>query len=635
MKNILQKLLLLGLILTTFACQKEAVQKEIYLPKIFANHMVFQRNQPIRVWGDGSPGNTVVAKFNGEEKTVKIDKKGFWLVEFDPLPASGPYVLEVNEHKFYDVQVGDVWLAGGQSNMEWVMGAQVEGLQEEIVDSDYSLIRFFKIPHDYDAKETFNLRGGEWKKADADNILNFSAVAWFFAKQNHLEKGVAVGIIESNWGGTPAEGWVQAEKLLGMESYKEKAQDVLNRKEYWTQEVIDNKVRELQRNDLVMAPQNGEIQGVVNPDYDDNEWETVRLPEDNPFKDIAWFRKKFTVSDTDGYMLQLGDIQQMAYVYLNGGRLFFKDWGHSVREFPIPPSMLNQGENTLAVRIVNTWNNSPVLGKKGEFYLRSGNKKISLEGDWKYSNKIEVELPKVEWYNWLPGMMYNAMIAPIVKYPVNGVIWYQGESNTDAHEQYKELFSTLIKSWRESWGIGDFPFLFVQLANFMERKDIQPESNWAYLREAQSQTLELPNTGMAVTIDIGNANDIHPRNKKDVGLRLWKAAQKVAYGDDVAYSGPVFSKYEMGEGKVLLSFNHVGVGLKLSQGNQVEGFIIKSKDGEFKKANAKIIGPSQIEVSHPQIQEPVEIRYAWADNPEVNLYNSEDLPALPFRVSLK
>lgn len=635
MKNILRKIRLMVLLLILFACQKETVQNEINLPKIFANNMVFQRNQPIRVWGDGSPGNSVVAKFNGEEKTVKIGDDGFWLVEFDPLPASGPYVLEVNEHMFYDVQVGDVWLAGGQSNMEWVMSAQVEGLQEEIIDSDYSLIRFFKIPHDYNAKETFDVRGGEWKKANADNILNFSAVAWFFAKQNHLEKGVAVGIIESNWGGTPAEGWIQAEKLLGIDAYSEKARDVLERKEYWIQEVVDNKLRELQRNDIVTAPQNGEIQGVVNSNYDDSEWETVSLPDDNPFEDIAWFRKKFTVNDTEGYMIHLGDIQQMAYVYLNGGRLFVKDWGHSVREFPIPPSMLQEGENTLAVRIVNTWNNSPVLGKKGEFYLRSGNKKISLEGDWKYNNRIEEALPKVEWYNWLPGMMYNAMIAPVVKYPINGVIWYQGESNTDAHEEYRELFGTLIKSWRESWGIGDFPFLYVQLANFMERKDIQPESNWASLREAQTKTLELPNTGMAVTIDIGNANDIHPRNKKDVGLRLWKAAQKVAYGDDVVYSGPALKEYQVNNAKVLLSFEHVGDGLKLSNGNEVKGFIIKAQDGDFKNANARIIGQNQIEVSHPQVQNPQEIRYAWADNPEVNLYNSENLPAVPFRISIK
>ncbi|MFD2203328.1 sialate O-acetylesterase [Shivajiella indica] len=628
------KLIFIPLLLLVTACNQEEEITEVFLPKIFADHMVFQRNQPIRVWGDGSPGKSVIARFNGKEVTTKINKEGFWQLEFEALPASGPYELEVNGKKYYDVQVGDVWVAGGQSNMEWVMSAQVEGLSEELADSDYPLIRFFKIPHDYDAKEKFDVRGGEWRKADPDNILNFSAVAWFFAKKAHLEQGVPVGVIESNWGGTPTEGWVDAERLLGIDEYKEKAKNVIDRKDYWIQEVIDNKVRELTRNELVIAPQNGEIQGVVNPNYDDSNWQTVNLPDDNPFQDIAWFRTKFTLSQTEGFMLNLGDLQQMAYVYLNGGRLFYKDWGHEVKEFPIPSSMLNKGENILAVRLINTWDNAPVLGKKGQLYLRSGNQKISLEGPWKYNNRIEQELPKVEWYNWLPGMMYNAMIAPIVKYPIKGVIWYQGESNTNEHEHYRELFGTLIKSWRDSWGIGDFPFLFVQLANFMERKTVQQDSNWAFLREAQTQTLELPNTGMAVTIDIGNANDIHPRNKRDVGHRLWKVADKVAYGNDVIFSGPSFKDYEFKDGKVLISFDYVGEGLKLSYGNEVKGFIIADEEGKFLSAKAVLISPGKVEVFHPSIKNPTEIRYAWADNPEVNLYNTEDLPAVPFRISL-
>lgn len=635
MLRLLSKYTIVFFLLIGISCQEGNETSEVFLPKFFANHMVFQRNQPIRIWGEGSPGKKVVARFNSKEMSTKVSKEGFWELEFEPLPASGPYELEVNGTKFYDVQVGDVWVAGGQSNMEWVMSAGVEGLSEELADADYPLIRFFKIPHDYDAKVKFDIRGGEWKKADPDNILNFSAVAWFFAKKNHLEKGVPVGIIESNWGGTPAEGWTDAEKLLGLEAYKETAKDVLERKDFWIQEVIDNKIRELKRNDLVIAPQNGEIQGVVNPNYDDSSWQTVDLPKDNPFKDIAWFRKKFTLSKTDGYYLNLGELQQMAYVYLNGGRLFFKDFGHGVSEFPIPASVLNKGENTLAVRLINTWDNSPVLGRKGELYLRSGNQKISLEGQWKYNNRIEEELPIVERYNWLPGMMYNAMIAPIVNFPIKGVIWYQGESNTDAYEHYRALFGTMIENWRESWGIGDFPFLFVQLANFMERKDVQPDSNWAYLREAQTQTLELANTGMAVTIDIGNANDIHPRNKKDVGHRLWRAAEKVAYGNDVVYSGPTFDNFELKDGKVVISMDHAGQGLKLSSGNDVKGFIISDENGVFLSAKASIISPNQVEISHPSIKNPMEIRYAWADNPEVNLYNSEDLPAVPFRIRLK
>lgn len=614
-----------------FSCQSNEPPTEVFLPKFFADHMVFQRNQPIRVWGAGTPGKKVFGKFNNQERETEINDEGHWMIEFDPMAASGPLELEVNGKKIRDVQIGDVWVAGGQSNMEWVMSAQVEGLQEEIADSDYPLIRFFKIPHDYDAKEKSDVRGGEWRTANADNILNFSAVAWFFAKRNHIEKGVPIGIIESNWGGTPAEGWTSADKLIDFPPYQERSKDLVERNDYWIQEVIDNKVRELKRNDLVTSPQNGEIKGVVNTIFDDSDWQTVNLPGDNPFSDIAWFRKKFTVTNIENVTLNLGDIQQMAYIYLNGGRLLFKDNGDAVKEFTLPAGMVVKGENLLAVRIVNTWDNAPVLGKSGEFFVKSGGKKISLEGEWKYNNRVEEEIPKVEWYNWRPGMMYNAMIAPIVKYPVKGVIWYQGESNTGEHQYYKQLFSTMIQNWREAWGIGDFPFLFVQLANFMERKEVQPDSNWAFLREAQTQTLELPNTGMAVAIDIGNAGDIHPRNKKDVGLRLWQAAKKVAYGEDVIHCGPSFSKVEKQGEKVLVTFDFAGEGLQLSSGNEVRGFIIAGEDGQFVAAKGKILGPNQVEVSSSKIKNPVEIRYAWADNPETNLYNSLSLPAIPFR----
>lgn len=629
------KATLICLSFLVFSCQPNEPLTEVFMPKFFADHMVLQRNQPIRVWGDGTPGKSVIGKFNNQERETEIDDNGYWMMEFDPLPASGPFELDVNGKKIRDIQVGDVWVAGGQSNMEWVMSAQVEGLQQEIVDSDYPLIRFFKIPRDYDAEEKADIRGGEWRIANADNILDFSAVAWFFAKRNHTEKGVPIGIIESNWGGTPAEGWTSTEKLLDFPPYQEKAKDVVERNDYWVQEIIDNKVRELKRNDLVAAPQNGEIKGVVNADFDDSEWQTINLPGDNPFSDIAWFRKKFTLDNTENVSLNLGDIQQMAYIYLNGGRLLFKDYGDAVKEFTLPLGMVNKGENLLVVRIVNTWNNAPVLGKSGEFFIKSGGKKISLEGEWKYNNRLEEAIPKVEWYNWMPGMMYNAMIAPIVKYPIKGVIWYQGESNAGEHQYYKQLFSTMIQNWREAWGIGDFPFLFVQLANFMERKEVQPDSEWAFLREAQTQTLELPNTGMAVAIDVGNADDIHPGNKKDVGHRLWQAAKKVAYGEDVVPSGPSFSKVERQGEKVVVTFDFVGDRLQLSSGTEVKGFILSDENGKFEVAKGKIIGTKQVEVYSSKIKNPTEIRYAWADNPEVNLYNSLNLPAVPFRQIIK
>ncbi|PRY86986.1 sialate O-acetylesterase [Mongoliibacter ruber] len=625
------RILLSLLVLLACACSNEERLSEVELPKFFSDHMVLQRGEPIRVWGKGEPDRTVLVSFNTIEKQTKVDENGHWIVEFDPMPASGPFELEVNNLIIRDVQVGEVWLAGGQSNMEWVMSAGVEKLEEEIADADYPLIRFFKIPHDYDATKKFNVRGGEWRQANADHILNFSAIAWFFAKRNHLEKGVPVGIIESNWGGTPAEGWTDAEALLQLDFYQSKAGDILNRNDYWTQEVVDNKLRELERNELAPAARNGEIQGVVNLKYDDSEWRTITLPEANPLEDVVWLRKKVNLTDTQGVRIHFGDIQQMAHIYVNGGRLYVKDYSESVRDFSIPPSMLNKGENLIALRVINTWDNKVIVGTKGDFYLNTSSGKISLEGDWKYNNRVEDPLPNVEKYNWLPGMMYNAMIHPLINYPIKGVIWYQGESNTQDHEQYEALFSTMISDWRSKWGIGDFPFLYVQLANFMEQKEVQPESHWAYLREAQSNVRKLPNTGMAVTIDIGEAGDIHPKNKRDVGHRLYKVAQKVAYNEETTDKGPTLLRARVANGMFVLTFADLDDGFTMTEGTEVKGFIIAGEDGKFYKGNAILSGANEIQVSHPQVSDPVEVRYAWADNPEVNLYNSAGLPAEPFR----
>jgi sialate O-acetylesterase len=614
------------------SCESDPGTSEVHLPKFFADHMVVQRDQPIRFWGMGIPGKKVIGKMNGKQVETKVDQSGQWLLAFDPLPASGPYEVEINGMLFKDVQVGDVWVAGGQSNMEWVMADQVEGAYNEISDADYNLIRFFKIPHDYDAKTKTDVRGGDWIIANSDNILGFSAVAWFFAKKLHLEKGVAVGIIESNWGGTPAEGWTAAEALTDIAAYREKAQEMLDKADYWNEEIVQNKLRDLKRGELVSSPQNGEIQGVANPGYDDTNWTTVTLPNDKPFEDIAWFRKTITLNKLENMTLQLGEIQQVAHIYLNGGRLWIKDYSQPVQEIPIPSGMLVNGDNILAIRVVNSWNNQAVLGKKGDFYLRSSSHNINLEGNWKFSNTIEEAIPKVERYNWNPGFMYNAMIAPIVKYPIKGVIWYQGESNAGAHMHYKELFSTLIKDWRKQWAIGDFPFLYVQLANFMQRKEVQPDSDWAYLREAQAQVLELPYTGMAVTIDIGDAEDIHPRNKRDVGHRLWAAAQKVAYGDElVLASGPVMEAIVMEGEQAIISFTEVGDGLMTTDGESVKGFVVKDEAGNFFPAEAMITGQAQVTVRSKQVKNIMAVRYGWADNPDVNLYNSAKLPAVPFR----
>ncbi|MEN2283492.1 sialate O-acetylesterase [Algoriphagus sp. SE2] len=632
----MKRYVILLIILATFACDSDKFESEVTLPKIFQDGMVLQRDQKIHVWGKGIPNKKVRVSVAGILGSTEVERDSTWSIMLPESIAGGPYILTVNNTQINDVYLGDVWIAGGQSNMEWAMKSQVIGAEEEFSEGGFPEIRFFKVPHSYSAKPREDVVGGEWKIANNENMPDFSAVAWFFAKRNHLEKDVPVGIIESNWGGTPAEGWTKATVLAGINaSYSKEAKDILENSDKWQKEVEENEKRQELRNKLVTGPDSLTAIQVADLGYNDSKWKKIKLPESNPLEHIAWLRKDFKASNSQEAVLHLTNINQMAYLYLNGKPIYYKDWGKPMIDLDIPASSLMSGDNVLTIRVINTWNNQPSVGTKGEMYLTQGNQKISLEGTWNYSNDlVEPLLPKVERVNWKPGMMFNAMINPLTSYPIKGAIWYQGESNAGRAEEYQELFSAMIKNWRQHWGIGDFPFLFVQLANFMERKSPQPDSDWAFLRDAQTQTLSVPNTGMAVIIDIGEEGDIHPKNKKDVGERLWLQARKVAFQEDILASGPVFESAFAEDGKITVKFKAVGEGLQLSDtANSVKGFIIADSNGNFQEIEGEISNSNEV-ILETSIKNPSEIRYAWADNPEVNLINSINLPAEPFKYSL-
>ncbi len=625
------------ILLAFVACDSNKFDSKVILPHLFSDGLVIQRDAPITVWGKGIPGRKVRVSLSDLVGSASVEADSTWTVALPKTSAGGPYILQVNEVKVTDVYIGDVWLAGGQSNMEWPLKSGVVGAQQEIEEGGDPEIRFFKVPKSYSAIPQTELKGGEWKVANTANLPDFSAIAWFFAKRNHSEKNVPVGIIESNWGGSPAEGWTDLEILAAMDySFQEEAIDILENQEKWEKENLANEKRKEIRDLMVQKPDSMTAHQVASVGYNDSAWKKINLPAANPLQHIAWVRKKFTINSTDGLTLHLPDLQQMAFIYLNGEQVFHKDWGTPMNDLILPGSLLNKGTNVLTIRAVNTWNNRPVIGSEGEMYLIQDGKKISLEGTWSYSNTIvEPELPLVDWLAFKPGMMYNAMIFPLTRFPIKGVIWYQGESNTGRHEEYRQLFSSMIQNWREVWKIGDFPFLFVQLANFMEPKEIQPESNWAFLREAQQQTLDLPNTGMAVTIDIGDAEDIHPRNKKDVADRLWLQAKKVAYGEDILAQGPVFESFSREGNKLIINFQSVGEKLQLKEGENLKGFILGDEKGNFIAVDAEIIDESKVLVTLPEQTNSGEIRYAWADNPEVTLINSIGLPAQPFRFNFE
>ena len=626
----------LAILILIWSCEVPIPQSPVTFPRLISEGMVLQRDQTIQIWGKGIPNEKVRVSLAGAVGSTKVLEDSTWTVQLPPMPAGGPYELEVNVQKISDVYLGDVWVAGGQSNMEWALKAGVIGREEEFANAEFPQIRFFKVPQDYSAQEKDDVSGGSWKMANQDNLPDFSAVAWFFAKKNHLEKNVPVGIIESNWGGTPAEGWTEASILANIKdrSYTEESKEIIENQAKWKEILTENEKRKEMRDLLVRRPDSlmaGEVAALA---YPEQGWKSISLPTSNPLEHIAWARKKFNISSKAPVSLTLSRVEQMAFIYLNGVQIHYKDWGAPMPVIELPEELIKVGQNVLTVRAINTWDNRPVIGSAGHMYLTQSGKKINLEGTWAYSNDVvEPQLPKVEYLNWKPGFMFNAMIAPLTNYSVKGVIWYQGESNAGRPEEYRELFGTMITNWRTRWGQEEMPFLFVQLANFMERKEVQPESNWALLREAQTKTLELPKTGMAAIIDIGEADDIHPRNKKDVGERLWLQARKVAFGEEILASGPVFIEIKREGNQLILTFGEVGEGLKLSSGDSVAGFVLEDAEGQFEVAKGIISGLDQVTLTIPEGLTPVEIRYAWADNPEVNLTNSINLPAVPFRAT--
>jgi sialate O-acetylesterase len=608
---------------------------EVWMSKIFSDGMVVQRDKPIVIWGKGIPGENIRVSLAGAISSGTVEADSSWNFQMPSLQAGGPFALQVNKQKFQDVYVGDVWLAGGQSNMEWTLKSSVIGAEEEFETNGFKEIRFFKVPNSLSVSPEDDVIGGSWKLADSVNMKDFSAIAWFFAKRNHLEKKVPVGIIESNWGGTPVEGWMDINVMANLKgSFEKDVKDIQTNQEKWIATIAKNQRNREIRDSMYSKPDSLEALKVASLDFNDSNWQKINLPTNNPLTQIAWTRKHFQLDEvSEEVILHLPTIQQMAYLYLNGKQIYYKNWGTDVPDLTLLAQDLHKGDNVLSIRAINSWDNKPSIGAKDEMYLLQNGKKNSLEGSWTYSNSmVEAHVPSVEWFNWKPGMMYNAMIHPLTNYGIKGVIWYQGESNAGRHAEYYSLFTSMIKSWREQWKQPNLPFLFVQLANFMKPEEVQPDSDWAFLRDAQTQTLALPHTGMAVIIDIGEENDIHPKNKKDVGDRLWLQAKNVAYGEKVLASGPQLDTLIRSGSELLLRFKSIGKGMQLTEGDQPMSFIFSDSRGKYHSAEAQLLDSATVKISLPENSKSGEVRYAWADNPAINLVNDIGLPAVPFRV---
>ncbi|MEO2127166.1 MAG: sialate O-acetylesterase [Christiangramia sp.] len=622
-----------------------SVMAQVELPKLVSNGMVLQRDAEVRLWGWASPGEAVRINFKDQQYQATASENGDWEIRLKDLKAGGPYQMQIaasNQIVLDSVYIGDVWLCSGQSNMEIPMSRVAPLYEEEIASANNQYIRYFEVPKEYDlSKEREKISGGQWQETNRNNIDGFSAVSYFFGKNLYETYKVPIGLINSALGGSPVQAWLSEDALKNYPEYYEEAQrlgkpGVIDSLEQIDQDRIRGWYAEVNSGDA------GNSNHWEQKDLEDSGWTEFVVPGywnfDGKEKQngVVWFRKKFEVSEAQAGQsakLLLGRIVDADSVFVNGEFVGNTTYQYPPRRYEIPKDLLVQGENTISLKVLNERGRGGFVSDKPYEINFGDESKIELSGKWMHkAGFLTSPLQPQTFYRWKPEGLYNAMIHPIEKYHIKGVIWYQGESNTGDPEAYKTLFPDMIADWREKWGQQpeDFPFIFVQLANFMEAYDAPTDSNWAHLREAQLETLQVPNTGMAVAIDVGEWNDIHPLNKKDVGDRLAQAAKNLAYGEEIVAGGPIFESYEVKGDSIEIHFKNVGDGLMAEDG-ELKEFAIAGKDQKFVWANARIEG-DKIVVFSPKISHPVAVRYAWANNPEnANLYNKEGLPASPFR----
>jgi len=629
--------ILYQLFLAVSVITASSLKAQIILPKIFTDHMVLQREAPVKIWGKAKSSTIVTVIINGQKSTTKSDDNGSWSVLLKPMKWGGPYELSItsgtDQKMLKDILLGDVWICSGQSNMEFPVSgwSQVNNAQKEIAEANHASIRLFTVEKAVSFTPQSDFTGGQWLQCNSENIPPFSAVAYFFGRKINQDTKIPVGLISTNWGGTNIQAWTSWDALSDFEGYNHL--DATETKKLLSEQT---ELRKKYNNALAADP--GSTQGWYQND-DTEGWNKIQMPSSWESSEIGntdgiiWFKKAFELTSPPPYQnicLNLGAIDDADSTYINGVFIGSDNVWNKKRQYTIPPSVLHQGKNTITIKMTDDGAQGGMSGAADDVYIQLNNSKIPLAGEWYYKPSV---LSKTYHLmetgpNAFPSQLFNAMIAPVTNFKIKGAIWYQGEANVDEAERYQTLFPNMIADWRKNWGYN-FPFLWVQLANFLERKNEPGESAWAELRNAQHQALSVPNTAEAVIIDIGEGNDIHPRNKQEVGIRLALAAEKMVYNKNVIGAGPTFNSLKIEGAKALLTFNNTGSGLVAKNG-RLTGFAIAGADKKFVWAKGKIAG-STIIVESDLVKHPIAVRYAWADNPDASLYNKEGLPASPFR----
>lgn len=612
-----------------------------FLSPVFASHMVLQRDKENAMWGWTTPGQKVTVQIQNKKETATADESGKWMVKIRPPRTGGPYKVTVTGTETVeldDVLVGDVWVCSGQSNME--MGiSQAKDAQGEIRSANYPKIRLMAVAK----SPSITLRPyvtAEWLTCTPENIVKggwggFSAVAYYFGRHLHKELNVPIGLVHTSWGGTPAEAWTSNKGLDPIRDFNKQADAV---------EAMA-KPGAMRTADLVEKWVKDGGDTYEGESVDDQSWDNADLPARfnklglGGHRGVVWFRKTVDLPNPlpagDAY-LTTGSNEGVDADYVNGVRVASGSSVLNWRQGKLPAGLLKPGKNTIAIRFVGTSgpNAGFTFGGVDGLNLRIGGSVTSLVGPWKMKKGFELRgakpMPDLveDNPNW-PTTLYNGMLFPLMPMAIKGAIWYQGESNIGRGEQYSRLLPAMINDWRKGFGQGDFPFFVVQLANYGNQNANPADSGWAELREAQAIAVErTKNTGLAVTVDIGEARDIHPKNKQEVGRRLALSALKTVFNKRIEDSGPTMKKVTKGGAVIQVEFDHAE-GLEIRNAKH-SGFAIAGRNGKFEWADAKVIGKTVV-LSSPNVKEPTMVRYAWDDDPVVTLFNKDGLPAVPFR----
>jgi sialate O-acetylesterase len=656
---------------------QQSLFAQIQLPKLISDGMVLQRDQIIPIWGSAKNASVIRIQFHENVFETNVGADGKWSFEWPAMPEGGPYNMEIYAFTFNekvdtvikvindstvqevetvvsliltdsafveDILIGDVWLCSGQSNMEMPM-RRVEKLYAEVMrNANAPLIKYFDVPVQYSFLKAKNdLSGGKWLPVTPETIREFSAVAYFFATNIQASLDIPIGIIEASLGGSPAEAWISEERLQAF-SYHYAELQRLKKKDFIEGVEMTDRLRTNNWYANARKKDSGYM-NATQPWYstktDAADWKTFNVP--GYWKDgsigningIVWFTKTIHLDHVDQAntaTIELGAIVDADSVWVNGVFVGTTSYMYPPRIYTIPAGILQEGENIITVRVISNIGDAGFVPQK-PYELRWDSQALSLEGEWKYQiGAMMTPLKPPTSFRWKPTGLYNDMIHPLIQYPIKGVVWYQGESNTSRPIEYEQLMITLIENWRSDWKQPHLPFLIVQLANYMKEQSQPVESHWAHTRNAQYNLSYLPNVFVAPAIDLGEWNDIHPLNKKDLSDRLAAIAKNRVYGAvDIVASGPVYSHMEVIKDTVVLHFKNTGSALIAKDGKELTYFSIAGVDQKFVWAKAWIEG-DVVKVYSPSVRNPQAVRYAWADNPATaNLYNEDGWPCFPFR----